>query len=225
MIRIPKGVGKILGSPKFTWHFAVRPIGPSQVIEQWVRGKTLGEVRVRSTEWSTTVAALPTTTQWRRWVIRTGAGATCSLSSAPSRTTEAKAQIRCGVQEAHSIFRSITTFPRSAPTSSQPAETWAGRRPWTSTAATPNGSVQHPEQSRMASGSALRGRSCIRSPTARTSKSPPTPPSTGCCLRVTKRSAWKRPPHEAPQSATSPSAKSSCPSAAFRPRNCFNCPA
>jgi choline dehydrogenase-like flavoprotein len=42
MIRIPKGVGKILGSPKFTWHFAVRPIGPSQVIEQWVRGRTLG---------------------------------------------------------------------------------------------------------------------------------------------------------------------------------------
>jgi choline dehydrogenase-like flavoprotein len=42
MIRIPKGVGKILGNPKFTWHFPVQPIGPSQVVEQWVRGKTLG---------------------------------------------------------------------------------------------------------------------------------------------------------------------------------------
>ena len=42
MIRIPKGVGKILGNPKITWHFPVRPIGPSQVVEHWVRGKTLG---------------------------------------------------------------------------------------------------------------------------------------------------------------------------------------
>ena len=42
LIRIPKGVGKILGNPKITWQFPVRPIGPSQVIEHWVRGKTLG---------------------------------------------------------------------------------------------------------------------------------------------------------------------------------------
>ena len=42
MIRIPKGVGKILGNPKMTWQFPVRPVGPSQVVEQWVRGKTLG---------------------------------------------------------------------------------------------------------------------------------------------------------------------------------------
>lgn len=42
MIRIPKGVGKILGNPKLTWHFPVRPVGPSKVVEQWVRGKTLG---------------------------------------------------------------------------------------------------------------------------------------------------------------------------------------
>lgn len=42
LIRIPKGVGKILGSPKFTWHFPVRPTGPSQLVEHWVRGKTLG---------------------------------------------------------------------------------------------------------------------------------------------------------------------------------------
>lgn len=42
LIRIPKGVGKILGNPKLTWHFPVRPVGPSKVVEQWVRGKTLG---------------------------------------------------------------------------------------------------------------------------------------------------------------------------------------
>lgn len=42
MIRIPKGVGKILGNPKITWHFPVRPVGSAQVVEQWVRGKTLG---------------------------------------------------------------------------------------------------------------------------------------------------------------------------------------
>lgn len=42
MIKIPKGVGKILGNPRLTWHFPVRPIGPSQTVEQWVRGKTLG---------------------------------------------------------------------------------------------------------------------------------------------------------------------------------------
>lgn len=42
MIRIPKGVGKILGNPKITWHFPVRPTGPSQLVEHWVRGKTLG---------------------------------------------------------------------------------------------------------------------------------------------------------------------------------------
>lgn len=42
MIRIPKGVGKILGNPKITWHFPVRPVGPSQIVEHWVRGKTLG---------------------------------------------------------------------------------------------------------------------------------------------------------------------------------------
>lgn len=42
LIRIPKGFGKILGDPKLTWHFPVRPIGPSNNVEEWVRGRTLG---------------------------------------------------------------------------------------------------------------------------------------------------------------------------------------
>ena len=42
LIRIPKGFGKILGDPKLTWHFPVRPIGPSRNVEEWVRGRTLG---------------------------------------------------------------------------------------------------------------------------------------------------------------------------------------
>ncbi|MDV3127408.1 GMC family oxidoreductase N-terminal domain-containing protein [Mycobacterium sp. 21AC1] len=41
MIRIPKGVGKILGNPKITWQFPVWS-RPSQAVEYWVRGKTLG---------------------------------------------------------------------------------------------------------------------------------------------------------------------------------------
>ncbi|MCV7282400.1 GMC family oxidoreductase N-terminal domain-containing protein [Mycolicibacterium flavescens] len=42
LIRIPKGFGKILGDDKLTWHFPVRPIGPSNNVEEWVRGRTLG---------------------------------------------------------------------------------------------------------------------------------------------------------------------------------------
>ena len=42
MIKIPKGFGKMLGNPKLTWHYPVRPIGPSANVEQWVRGRTLG---------------------------------------------------------------------------------------------------------------------------------------------------------------------------------------
>jgi choline dehydrogenase len=42
LIRIPKGFGKILGNPKLAWHHTVRPIGPHDKVEQWVRGKTLG---------------------------------------------------------------------------------------------------------------------------------------------------------------------------------------
>jgi choline dehydrogenase len=42
LIRIPKGFGKILGNETLTWHFPVRPIGPSNNVEEWVRGRTLG---------------------------------------------------------------------------------------------------------------------------------------------------------------------------------------
>jgi choline dehydrogenase-like flavoprotein len=42
LIRIPKGFGKILGDDKLTWHFPVRPIGPSNNVEAWVRGRVLG---------------------------------------------------------------------------------------------------------------------------------------------------------------------------------------
>jgi choline dehydrogenase len=42
LIRVPKGFGKILGDPKLAWHFPVRPVGPSHIAEQWVRGRTLG---------------------------------------------------------------------------------------------------------------------------------------------------------------------------------------
>lgn len=42
MIRIPKGFGKLVGHPTLAWHFPVRPIGPSQRVEHWARGRTLG---------------------------------------------------------------------------------------------------------------------------------------------------------------------------------------
>ena len=42
MVRIPKGFGKLLGNPKYAWHFPTVPFGPSGRVEAWVRGKTLG---------------------------------------------------------------------------------------------------------------------------------------------------------------------------------------
>ena len=42
MIRIPKGFGKLLGNPKFVWHFPTQPFGPTDKVEYWVRGKVLG---------------------------------------------------------------------------------------------------------------------------------------------------------------------------------------
>ena len=42
MIRIPRGFGKLLGNPKFAWFFPTRPFGPTDRVEAWVRGKTLG---------------------------------------------------------------------------------------------------------------------------------------------------------------------------------------
>lgn len=42
LIRVPKGFGKMLANPKLAWQYPVRPIGPSQRIEHWARGRVLG---------------------------------------------------------------------------------------------------------------------------------------------------------------------------------------
>lgn len=42
MIRIPKGFGKLLGDPKYTWHYPTTPFGSKGTVEAWMRGKTLG---------------------------------------------------------------------------------------------------------------------------------------------------------------------------------------
>jgi choline dehydrogenase len=42
MIRVPKGFGKLLGDPRFVWHFPTQPFGPTEKVEYWVRGKVLG---------------------------------------------------------------------------------------------------------------------------------------------------------------------------------------
>ncbi|WP_328354894.1 GMC family oxidoreductase N-terminal domain-containing protein [Mycobacterium sp. NBC_00419] len=42
LVRIPKGFGKLVGHPTLAWHFPVRPIGPSRLVEQWTRGRMLG---------------------------------------------------------------------------------------------------------------------------------------------------------------------------------------
>jgi choline dehydrogenase len=42
LIKMPKGFGKMVSNPKLTWHYPVRPIGPSASVEEWVRGRTLG---------------------------------------------------------------------------------------------------------------------------------------------------------------------------------------
>ncbi|BBZ70471.1 GMC family oxidoreductase [Mycobacterium paraseoulense] len=42
LVRIPKGFGKLVGHPTLAWHYPVRPIGPSQLVEQWTRGRMLG---------------------------------------------------------------------------------------------------------------------------------------------------------------------------------------
>ena len=42
LITVPKGFGRLMGNPKLAWHFPVRPIGPSNNVEQWVRGRVLG---------------------------------------------------------------------------------------------------------------------------------------------------------------------------------------
>jgi choline dehydrogenase-like flavoprotein len=42
LIAVPRGFGELLGDPNTVWHYPTRPFGPSQRIEYWVRGKTLG---------------------------------------------------------------------------------------------------------------------------------------------------------------------------------------
>src|SRR5918996_222197 len=42
LIAMPRGFGELLGDPTTAWHYPTRPFGPSQRIEYWVRGKTLG---------------------------------------------------------------------------------------------------------------------------------------------------------------------------------------
>ena len=42
LVRVPKGFGKMLANPKLAWQYPVRPIGPSQRVEHWARGRMLG---------------------------------------------------------------------------------------------------------------------------------------------------------------------------------------
>ncbi len=42
LIRVPKGFAKLFDSRRYSWAYPVRPIGPSQRVEEWPRGKTLG---------------------------------------------------------------------------------------------------------------------------------------------------------------------------------------
>jgi len=42
LIAMPRGFGELLGDPTTAWHYPTRAFGPSQQVEYWVRGKTLG---------------------------------------------------------------------------------------------------------------------------------------------------------------------------------------
>jgi len=42
IIAMPRGFGELLGDPTTAWHYPTRAFGPSQQVEYWVRGKTLG---------------------------------------------------------------------------------------------------------------------------------------------------------------------------------------
>jgi choline dehydrogenase-like flavoprotein len=42
LIAMPRGFGELLGDPTTVWHYPTRPFGPTQRVEYWVRGKTLG---------------------------------------------------------------------------------------------------------------------------------------------------------------------------------------
>ncbi|MGI5192871.1 GMC family oxidoreductase [Streptomyces sp. CA-288835] len=42
LIKMPKGFGKLLGDPRYAWHYPVEPVGKTRRVEHWVRGKALG---------------------------------------------------------------------------------------------------------------------------------------------------------------------------------------
>jgi choline dehydrogenase len=42
LIAMPRGFAELMGDPNTAWHYPTRPFGPSQQVEYWVRGKTLG---------------------------------------------------------------------------------------------------------------------------------------------------------------------------------------
>lgn len=42
LIAMPMGYAELLGDPATVWLYPTRPFGPSQRVEYWVRGKTLG---------------------------------------------------------------------------------------------------------------------------------------------------------------------------------------
>lgn len=42
LIAMPGGATELMGDPATAWHYPTRPFGPSQQVEYWVRGKTLG---------------------------------------------------------------------------------------------------------------------------------------------------------------------------------------
>ena len=39
---MPMGYAELLDDPASVWLYPIRPFGPSQRVEYWVRGKTLG---------------------------------------------------------------------------------------------------------------------------------------------------------------------------------------
>ncbi|RRO20691.1 GMC oxidoreductase [Saccharopolyspora rhizosphaerae] len=42
LLHVPKGFGKLIGNPRFAWHFPTDPIGSTRRTEKWVRGRVLG---------------------------------------------------------------------------------------------------------------------------------------------------------------------------------------
>lgn len=41
-IAMPRGFGELLGDPAMAWHYPTRSFGPTEQVEHWVRGRTLG---------------------------------------------------------------------------------------------------------------------------------------------------------------------------------------